>query len=358
MKKIYIAGPMTGLPDNNYPTFHAAATLLRAQGHMVANPAENEAPSCGTWLGYMRLALAQLIQCDAVHLLPGWSRSRGAMVEFTLAKGMGLEVQTAEGAEPVPHALQSNHAAQSAPAAEAAPDERAAFEKWASFVGYSIKRWRDDANLYEDNATEDAWIAWEARAALAAAPAAPAGWKLVPVQVPDSAYQWVSGGYSTDYRASDPRDQKTIEERAQRTWAAILDGIDAAPAAPVVLPEPTARTAGTEHTDQERSAALALGYRISVKRAGGGLFVTSQARRIPFKWDPAHDDGDGACMEAALGIGVDWWEEDEAVWCGVWKEGQIHDAVCKYADHGGDKQGARRMASLSVAASIGSALHA
>lgn len=82
----------------------------------------------------------------------------------------------------------------------------------------------------------------EGRAALAATPAdhiadagkmvaAPAGWKLVPVQVPDSAFPWVSGGYSTDYRAHDPRDQKIIEDRAQRTWEAILDGIAAAPAA-------------------------------------------------------------------------------------------------------------------------------
>ena len=61
--------------------------------------------------------------------------------------------------------------------------------------------------------------------------AAPAGWKLVPVQVPDSAFPWVSGGYSIDYRAHDPRDQKIIEDRAQRTWEAILDGIAATPPA-------------------------------------------------------------------------------------------------------------------------------
>ncbi|WP_052084815.1 hypothetical protein [Comamonas testosteroni] len=63
---------------------------------------------------------------------------------------------------------------QAAPEAAAVPDEREAFEKWASFVGYSIKRWQADANLYEDNGTEDAWIAWQARAALAATPAAAA----------------------------------------------------------------------------------------------------------------------------------------------------------------------------------------
>ncbi len=68
---------------------------------------------------------------------------------------------------------------------------------------------------------------WNRRATVAV----PDGWKLVPVQVPDSAFPWVSGGYSTDYRAHDPRDQKIIEDRAQRTWEAILDGIAAAPAA-------------------------------------------------------------------------------------------------------------------------------
>lgn len=67
---------------------------------------------------------------------------------------------------------------------------------------------------------------WNRRATVAV----PDGRKLVPVQVPDSAFPWVSGGYSTDYRAHDPRDQKIIEDRAQRTWEAILDGIAAAPA--------------------------------------------------------------------------------------------------------------------------------
>lgn len=33
---IYLCGPMTGLPEYNYPAFHAAAAELRAQGwHVV-----------------------------------------------------------------------------------------------------------------------------------------------------------------------------------------------------------------------------------------------------------------------------------------------------------------------------------
>lgn len=173
MKKIYIAGPMTGLPDNNYPAFHAAAVQLRAQGHMMADPAENEAPSCGTWLGYMRLALAQLILCDAVHLLPGWSRSRGAMVEFTLAKGLGLEVQTAEDAEPVPHALQSNHAAQCAPAAVAVPNAMRTALQWCAGGLKAVAPERDTLRIGAVTKTVGQ-VLDDADAALAAATAADA----------------------------------------------------------------------------------------------------------------------------------------------------------------------------------------
>lgn len=87
---IYIAGGMTGLPDNNYPAFHAKAAELRALGFIAENPAENPRPPCGTWQGYMRLALRQISRADAVYLLPGWSSSRGAKVENQLAVGMGM----------------------------------------------------------------------------------------------------------------------------------------------------------------------------------------------------------------------------------------------------------------------------
>lgn len=91
-RKIYVAGPMSGLPEFNYPAFHSAAAKLRAMGHEVLNPAENPVPPCGTWQGYMRLALAQLVQCECIVLLPGWSDSRGALIERKLAQVLGMEV--------------------------------------------------------------------------------------------------------------------------------------------------------------------------------------------------------------------------------------------------------------------------
>ena len=92
MTRIYIAGPMSGLPELNYPAFNAMAERLRAHGHHVENPAENPPPKCESWLGYMRMAVAQLATCDAVVMLPGWSKSKGACIEHQLAVGLGLEI--------------------------------------------------------------------------------------------------------------------------------------------------------------------------------------------------------------------------------------------------------------------------
>lgn len=90
--KIYIAGPMTGRAQFNYPAFHQAATLLRAAGHVVINPAENPVPSCGSWLGYMRMSVAQVASVDCLVMLPGWPFSKGARIEYLLAKLLGLGV--------------------------------------------------------------------------------------------------------------------------------------------------------------------------------------------------------------------------------------------------------------------------
>ncbi|MCG8292272.1 DUF4406 domain-containing protein [Pseudomonas entomophila] len=92
MKRIYISGPMSGLPELNYPAFNAVAELLRAEGFEVENPAENPEPECRTWAGYMRLALVQLSRCEALLLLPGWFDSKGARLELYIARQLGLQV--------------------------------------------------------------------------------------------------------------------------------------------------------------------------------------------------------------------------------------------------------------------------
>lgn len=94
-KRIYIAGPMTGLPDNNYPAFHEAAARLRHRAWHVENPAENPAPhvdAACNWAAYMRMGVSQLMTCHAIYLLPGWQKSKGACLEHLVAQQLGLVI--------------------------------------------------------------------------------------------------------------------------------------------------------------------------------------------------------------------------------------------------------------------------
>lgn len=86
---VYIAGPMTGLPEHNYPAFNAAEKALAREGFHVLNPAHNEA---NDWLGYMRRALAQIINADIVFFLRGWRKSKGASMEHRIAVELGLVI--------------------------------------------------------------------------------------------------------------------------------------------------------------------------------------------------------------------------------------------------------------------------
>lgn len=89
--KVYLAGPMTGLPEFNYPSFHAESARLRTLGFEVISPAEIN-PDGGTWEACMRRDIGQMVTCHTVALLPGWGKSRGANVEVGLAMHLKIRV--------------------------------------------------------------------------------------------------------------------------------------------------------------------------------------------------------------------------------------------------------------------------
>ena len=99
--KIYIAGPMRGLPDFNYPKFNHFAEAHRAVGWDVANPVEigadygtpeqiNDSPAL--LAAVMAAELHALETCDAVFLLDGWHKSVGAQKELAAAISYGLKI--------------------------------------------------------------------------------------------------------------------------------------------------------------------------------------------------------------------------------------------------------------------------
>lgn len=99
-KRVYLAGPMRGIPEFNFPTFNAAAADLRSLGAIVFNPAETphddqELLKQGQTLPlkqYMAVDLREVCEADAVVVLPGWKASQGASLEVHVAKTCGIPV--------------------------------------------------------------------------------------------------------------------------------------------------------------------------------------------------------------------------------------------------------------------------
>ena len=108
---IYIAGPMRGYEEGNFPAFDRQAKLLEKQGWRVINPAEMDRTEGEPPKGhmnfnpttdyddqeFMREALHRDLvvickECTAIYMMSGWEDSRGAKAEWHTAKALGLDI--------------------------------------------------------------------------------------------------------------------------------------------------------------------------------------------------------------------------------------------------------------------------
>lgn len=84
--KVYISGPMTGIPEYNAAAFLGAEMGLRHNGYEVVNPWRlGEVKGWGR-SDYMRRDIPAMASCDAIYMLPGWLRSWGAKREYLVAR--------------------------------------------------------------------------------------------------------------------------------------------------------------------------------------------------------------------------------------------------------------------------------
>ena len=99
--KCYLAGPMRGIPEYNFPAFFAAAEQLKKLGHEVWNPAEHDVKldnfnpktdAVKDLKYYMKRDLPAVLESDAVVVLPGWEESGGAKLETRVAMTCGISV--------------------------------------------------------------------------------------------------------------------------------------------------------------------------------------------------------------------------------------------------------------------------
>ena len=112
--RVYLAGPMTGIPAFNFPAFDAAAARLRERGYDVVSPAELDSPehrkaalasvdgdpstynnATGDTWGQLLARDVKLIAdegIEAIVCLPGWNTSKGARLETFVGRLCGLPI--------------------------------------------------------------------------------------------------------------------------------------------------------------------------------------------------------------------------------------------------------------------------
>ncbi|HEY6019294.1 MAG TPA: DUF4406 domain-containing protein [Candidatus Paceibacterota bacterium] len=111
--KVYLAGPMRGYPNFNFPAFEHWAGRLRAEGYEVYSPAEMSVKLFGqdvldkaggdeSKMGADEDTISRTVfhldltyiclNAEAVALLPGWEKSKGATAERAAAIALGLEL--------------------------------------------------------------------------------------------------------------------------------------------------------------------------------------------------------------------------------------------------------------------------
>lgn len=90
MTHLYVCGPMSGLPEKNFPAFRAAAAKLREAGYEVTDPSTFDDNIGKSWADCLRRDIPAMLQCDGLALLAGWEHSRGARLEFAIASQLDI----------------------------------------------------------------------------------------------------------------------------------------------------------------------------------------------------------------------------------------------------------------------------
>ena len=92
-KKIYIAGKVTGLPQQEVvDKFAKAQKVIEEMGFEVINPIVVVNDFNTPWNVAMKMCLTALFDCSGIVMLPCWEDSKGARIEKELASSLGVEL--------------------------------------------------------------------------------------------------------------------------------------------------------------------------------------------------------------------------------------------------------------------------
>lgn len=86
--KVYISGKISGMPlDEAKKKFQESSYALLLEGHDPVNPIGTGEK---TWKEYLLEDIAILFDCDAIYMQKDWGQSKGARIEYAVAKELGL----------------------------------------------------------------------------------------------------------------------------------------------------------------------------------------------------------------------------------------------------------------------------
>lgn len=119
--KLYVSGPMTDIPEFNFPLFDEVTASLRDQGHVIFSPAEHDrslypvGPSVPGYaegnvtrwseeVGFdypeaIATDIRAVLDGEGIVMLPGWENSTGARYERIAAEARGLAIYTVHKCE-------------------------------------------------------------------------------------------------------------------------------------------------------------------------------------------------------------------------------------------------------------------
>lgn len=92
MKKVYIAGKITGMEEKAFELFGEAEKILTEQGFEVVNPMKLPHDHDKSWESYMRETLIAMLGCDTMFMLSNYYKSKGALLEHSLAKDLKMQI--------------------------------------------------------------------------------------------------------------------------------------------------------------------------------------------------------------------------------------------------------------------------
>jgi hypothetical protein len=113
--KVYLAGPMSNIPQFNIPNFLKGEKILKDSGYEVFNPGRHDLETYGdillscksgtheeihgmmdnppTYRECLRIDLNWILDnADTIAFLPGWEKSKGCQVEKALADCLQLDL--------------------------------------------------------------------------------------------------------------------------------------------------------------------------------------------------------------------------------------------------------------------------